>query len=468
MTVSPSIVSALPPAVLSLVQENLIERAFHDGLYPAMQYRAEAMAEEWAANTGTEMFMTRPGLLRPVVKPLAPAQDPQPQQVSYEQWSAVLQRFAGTIDTHMPSSAVANSNLFVRNVHQLGLQAGQSLNRIPRDSLFKAYLSGQTATTAATAAIDTTIRVAALNGFTSVVGGTVVRPTAISASTPLQIQIGATGSPGTITRNAVGFAADNPNDLFGPGTLTLSAAVGAIFAARTPVLASNRPAIVRAGGGDSIDALGPADTFTLQDAINAAGILRQNNVQPHADGFYHAHISAISNTQVFTDPVWQRLNTALPDHVIYKQGFIGIIGGIMFFMNTESPDNTNCGALTLTGTNAQYAEDIGAEVVNDSGIKVARILVTGKAPLYEKWLDESAYVSEAGITGKIGEFDVVNNGLSITLERIRLILRAPIDRLGDLVAASWSISTCFPVPTDITATSSPSLYKRAICLESSM
>lgn len=457
-----ALVLGIPPAVINLVQRGLLERAFHDGLYPALQYRAEAMVEEWPANTGTELFMSRPGLLAPITRALQPGTDPLPQSVSYEQWIATLERYSGTIDTHMPTSAVANANQFLRNIHQLGLQAGQSLNRIPRNAMFKAYLSGQTLTTASALAGDTTIQVAALNGFTDVVLPNVtVRPVPVSAATPLPITI--TGIAGT--RNVVGFIPNNPDDLFGPGVLQLDAALGAGIAARTPVLSANRPQVIRSGGGTSVDAIGAGDVFTLQDAINAVNRLRRFNLQPHEDGFFHAHISPDSNSQVFTDPAFQRLNTALPEHHIYHEGFIGTIAGIMFFMNTESPDTLNSGALTATGTNARYAEDIGAEVVNEGNVRVGRILVTGRGGLYEKWLPGSNYVSEAGITGKMGEFDVVNAGLTIQTERIDLILRAPLNRLQDTVAATWQISTSFPVPSDVTSGTGPERYKRAIVIE---
>lgn len=459
------LVLGIPPAVVKMGQEGLLERAFHDGLFPALQFRQEAVAEEWPANTGTSLFMSRPGLLVPVTRPLAPGVDPLPQALSFEQWEARLERFANSIDTHMPTSAVANANLFLRNIHQLGLNAGQSLNRVPRNALFKAYLSGQTNLIVAGAAADTTIRVAAINGFTDVVNPAGdVRPSPVSPATPLSITIAGVAGP----RNVIGATPDNPNDPFGPGTLQLSAALGAIVAVRSAVISSAAPLVLRSGGGTSVDAIGAGDVFTLQDAINAVNRLRRNNVPPHEDGYYHAHISTEANSQVFTDPAFQRLNTALPNGAIYQEGFIGTIAGIMFFLNNECPDSLNSGALVATGASSVYAEDIGAEVINATGVRIGRILVTGRGALYERWLNEDAYVSEAGITGKMGEFQVVNAGLNITTERIKLILRAPLNRLQDQVAASWSITTCFPVPTDITSGTGPERYKRAICIEHAM
>lgn len=456
------LVVGVPPAVLELVQQGLLERAFHDGLFPSLQYRAEAEFEEWGANTGTEIFMTRPGLLTPVTKPTSPGIDPKPQAVAYEQWGAKLNRYCSTIDTHIPTSTVSNGDQFLRNINQLGLQAGQSLNRIPRNALFQAYLSGHTCLIAAAGSSAKEIRVASLNGFTDVViKGKNVRPAPVSTSTPLAISI--TGVVGT--RNVIGYDADDPDDPNGPGTLYLSAQIGgAGIASRAPVISAAAPLTIRTGGGDSIDAIGSTDVFQLQDLINATNKLRRNSVPPHEDGFYHAHISPDANSQIFTDPAFQRLNTSLPDHVYYREAFIGTIAGCACFLNNEAPDWQNSGSRVSTGTNASYSEDLGAETTNESGINIGRIVVTGRGAIYERGLDERQYVTEAGVTGKIGDFQIVNNGVEVKTERIRLILRAPMDRLQETVAATWSSTTSFPIPSDVTS-GGPQRFKRAVIIE---
>jgi hypothetical protein len=468
-----SVLLLVPPSIQALNQQGAIERAFHDALFPNLAYRAEAMAEEWPANTGQQIFQSRPGLLTPKTSALAAGSDPQPSQVPYEQWSTTLAQFADAIDTHMPTAVTSNANLFLRNIQTLGLGAGQSINQIARNQLFQAYLSGSTALTAACLTTDTSLQVASLNGFTDVLvpGLTQITPAPVSPTTPLSVTVGV--SPTTAVVNVVGFVPSNPSDPNGPGTLNLSAAIGTAFSARASVRSAYAPTIVRSGGGATVDAVGPSDTLLLQDVINAVALLRRANVLPHEDGYYHCHISPIANAQVFADSVFQRLNTALPEGVMYSSGFIGHISGVMFFMNTESPDFSNSGTLTPTGTpsgatgNAVYAQGIGAEVTNDGGTNIGRTIVTGKGALYERYLDESQYVTEAGTVGKIGEFQVVNNGIEILTERIRLVIRAPFDRLQQVVSAAWSITTAFPVPSDITASSGPQRFKRAVVIESS-
>lgn len=469
-----SLVQGVPSQILSLIQEGLIERQFYDGLYPNLAYRSEFEAEKWEGNTGTEVLMTRPGLLAPNVTPLVPGEEPTPKNVPFEQWTMRLDQYADAIDTNMVNSAVANSNLFIRNIHQLGLGAGQSINRIARNVFFKTYLSGQTNLTAQASSTATSVHVSSLNGFTDVLvpGGSQVRPVSVSSAYPLPCTFG-TGSTAEV-KNVIAAVPDSASDPYGPGTLTLSAGLTSTQVIRAACVSAYAPRVVRASGGTSIDAISPSDTLTLQQIINAAAVLRNARVQPHDDGTYHAHLPPLAQAQMYADPVFQKLNQSLPDSIAYKEGFIGQLSGVTFFGNVESPNLLNSGTLTATAAatgssfSAKYGSEIGAEVVNGFGTTIGRVLITGKGAGYERYLDEAQYVTEAGTNGKIGEFDVVNDGMSILTERIRLVIRAPQDRLQQKVGAAWSITTGFACPSDITAPSGPERFKRALCLEFAM
>jgi hypothetical protein len=363
----------------------------------------------------------------------------------------------------MPSSTVAMANLLLRNVKQLGLQAGQSVNRIARNSMFQAYLQGQTVNIATIASTDTSVRVASLNGFTTVViPGSQIAPVPVSPAYPMPITI---SGASTVSAQVIGYTPDDPANPLGPGSIQLAAQVGAVFALRATVANAYAPTVVRSAPGSSIDAIGAGDSFTLQQCISGVAVLRQNNVQPHDDGFYHCHVSPAAVAQLFADPVFQRLNQSLPSHVIYQQGFVGIMQGIMFIMNTESPGYYNSGSLIATANDGLYASELGSELVNGSGVQIGMALLTGKGMVYEKYLDESGFVTQAGTTGKIGEFSITNNGIQIMTERIRLILRAPLDALQQVVTAAWSITTSFPIPTDVTAPTGPQIVKRGVILQ---
>ena len=462
-------VLAIPPTIINLVQQGYLEREFHDGLYPENKFRDEAEFEEWPAGTGTEIFQSKPGLITPKLTPLTPGVDPAPSTVNWEQWQMVLNRYGDSIDTNTPTSAVAIDDLFLRNGKQLGLNAGQVLNRLPRNVLYKSYVSGNTVLVDACAAIDTQIHLASLNGFRDVIRvGTDVRPTPVATAVPLPILIGIGALQ--ITRNVIAVQPDNASDPDGPGWVLLSAAVGAIYVARTAVVSTYATPILRVGGGATVDAIGAADTFVMQNAIVAGAMLKNSNVPAHDDGFYHAHIGPLTMVQAFGDVPFQRLFTGMPDAEEIKRGVLGTIGNVKFIQNSECPQRAsgNVGTLTATGTNAVYGSDIGCDVTNNSGIDIGRVLVTGKGSLYERGLDEKAYVTEAGVTGKIKDLEgIVMPGMSVVTNRIKIIIRAPLNRTQDQVATTWTCSTGFAAPTDA-ATGSAARWKRAVVIEAAL
>ena len=460
-----SLFLALPPLVQEQLQQGLLERAYHDQLFPQLKYRAETEgnAEQWPLNTGVELVQTRTGVRPVVTKSLIAGQDPTPSNVPREQWVVRLERFGDTTDIHMPTARTVNADLFMDEIKALGLQAGQSIDRLARNTLFKSYNSGHTSATVGAAAPSTTLHVASLNGFVDVVIKSVnAKPAAVSPTYPLPVLIrGVTG-----TRNVIGITPDDPADLYGPGVLTLDAALGAVVAARAPVRSIYRPEIYRVGGGDSVDALGAGDILTLQSLIDSVNKLRANNVQPCSDGYFHVHMSTYGNSQVFQDPAWQRLFTALPEHPFYKSAQVGAIAGCLIFLNTESPDSVNSGATIATGAGSSvYSPEIGAETINNSGVRVGRAVVLGDGAMYERYLDESSFVSEAGVTGKVGQFEGISaSSVSVSTLHTRLVLRAPIDRLQDTVAATWTYSGGFTTPTDL-LTGTNARYKRALVIE---
>ncbi len=102
------------PEVRQIVQENILERSFHDALFPRLMFRGEASPVPWPAGIGDTQIFSAPGLIPVDTRPLVPGQDPVPASYPMEQWTAQLQQYAGTIDTHMPTSMVAIVNLFRR------------------------------------------------------------------------------------------------------------------------------------------------------------------------------------------------------------------------------------------------------------------------------------------------------------------------------------------------------------------
>lgn len=448
MTVS---IPGVPAQVANLIQDRTLERMFHDALFPRLLYRSEAMPEMWQVNLGERMVFTRAGLIPVSTTPLVPGADPSPNTFAYEQWEAEANQFGDTIDTHMPTSYVALAPLFLRNTQQLGLNAGQTLNTLVRNRLYRAYLSGNTVTT--NAATSTTVPVASLNGFTdTLVDG---RPTAVSGANPLPATIGTTAV------SVVNATPSSASDPFGPGSLTLAAS--ATWVARDAVIADQAASIVRAGGGNTTDIPGGSGDLTLGLIRSAVARLRSNNVPTCSDGYYHVHLTPEGESQIFSDNEFQRLYQSLPESAAYRDQSIGQLLNCRFYRNTENPNRFNSGALVSTGT-AETSGTVGGEIINGNGDEVRRAIVLGGGAIYEKYLDESRYMTEAGATGKIGQFTVTNNGVMVMTNRIRYILRSPLDRLQQVVSQSWSWSGDFPVPSDSLEGDS-ARFKRAIAIE---
>lgn len=453
------------PEIRALVQENILERAFHDALFPRLLFRGEAMPQVWPANVGDSMVFTGVGLVKPKMKPLQPGSDPLPSSYQAEQWTATLQQYADSIDTHMPTSIVAIANLFLRNAQQLGMSAGQALNRIVRDRMYNAAESGWTVADGAQAAV-TTISVKRLNGFTKARRpdlplGSAVRFDPVSTNNPLVVTIFDSALAAPVTRSVVSFSPSIPGDEVGPGTITITG--GAVTVAdRGYIYSADRSNVVRVGGGNSVDSIGSGDLLKLSDIRAAVARFWQENVPEHADGRFHAHLDPTSQAQVFGDAEFQRLLTSLPDYYMYKQFALGELLNTVFFRNSECPvPETVEGGLTAT-----YNPDdpFAGELYNNgttSGVKVHRALFSGQGGIYEYHQDLSGLLTDAGVTGKVGEPRVTNNSIEVFTDRIQLILRSPLNRLQDLVSTSWKFIGDWPVRTDAT-TGDASRYKRFV------
>ena len=451
----------LNPSIVNLIQDRTLERVFHDALFPRLLYRSEAMAEKWDANIGQRQVYTRTGLVSVDTTPLTPGSDPTPATYAIEQWEAECSQYGKSLDTHMPTSYVSLAPTFLRDTVQLGLNAGQTMNRLVRDRLFRAYLGGETVSIAAALGGATSIVVASLNGFNEVLVAGRLLP--VSPANPLPI----TFSAGPAANTVIGAAPLVPADPLGPGILTLGAGLSAPLALRAGVRALTRSRITRVGGAATIDGITVANVLTLQDIINTVARMRSQNVPPTADGFYHVHVTPEGEAQLFQDNAFQRLFQSLPENAVYRDLGIGQLVGCRFYRNVENPDDTNTGALVDTSGGAGFAREspeIGGEVINQSGVAIKREIVLGGGAVYEKYIDESQFLTDAGVTGKIGEFSVMNGGVAVMTERIRYILRAPLDRLQQIVSQSWSWSGDFPVPSDGLVGNS-ARFKRAAVIE---
>jgi hypothetical protein len=448
-----SLTVAFNPTVVATIQDRTLQRVFRDSLFPRLLYRMEAAAELWPVAQGTNQTFTRTGLIKPTTRPIKAGVDPTPKTYKSESWEAFAQQFADAIDTNMPTSYVTLASQYLRNMHVLGMHAGQSLNRVVRDKIYNAYVAGNTVTDAAALINATTIHVANLTGLTSaLLAG---RPAPVSASNPINITIPSIAYVGQITAASPDVAGDPIHG----GTLTISPGLGAALPSRSAVLAAKRSQVLYSGGGTSVDDVSSVDHFAMRDVRGAVAQLRFNNVPPHEDGTYHCHLDPTSENQAFEDNEFQRVaGQSLPDYIHYKRFALASFLGVTFYRNNEAPFFNTCDADPDTGATH------GFELVNGSSVNLHRPIFTGQGVVEEKYLDESRYISEAGVQGRIGEFSVTNGGVQVMTERIRLVLRAPQDRLQQNTSSAWSFSGDWPIPTDELAPGSGATYRRAVVL----
>lgn len=440
---------AQDPTIRKLVQENYLERVFHDSLFPNLIYRQDAEPREWPQGVGDTHVFTASGLMPVDARPLRPGTDPTPVSYEFEQWEAVLRQYAGAApDTHMPSSIQAIASLLMRNANTLGLQAARTLNVIVRDRMYNAAEQGNTVTNGAQVGV-TSLAVKRLNGFTTArsSSGERVRFATVSGSNPLTVTILTTTGP--VTRTVTGFTPATAGDELGPGTLTLTG--GAVTVNdRAYVIAADRAVPHYVGGGDpQVDSIGSNDLPTLADVRDTIAAFWRNNVPAHGDGRFHCHLDPTSQSKLFSDPEFARLLTGCPDHVMYKEFALGELLNTVFLRNSEAP----IAQTVRGGTTASFddRDPFAGELYNNgatTGVPIHRMLFSGAGGIIEFYQELGQLLTEAGVIGKVGESQVTNNGIVVNSERVQMVFRAPLNRLQDTVSTAWKFMGDWPVRTD--------------------
>lgn len=463
MTLIPG--SPIPQSLLNVVQSGFLERLIREPLVSEQLYRMDSKAEEWQGQLGETVTFTRRGLMAVKITPLTPGSDPAASNYSTEQWTVTAAQYADSNDTFMPASNIAIESTLLNNARSLATNAAQTMNRLARNKLFQAYNGGVSSVFATGTSGTPTLKIASLAGFTERLNPTTGKLAAVSASNPLPITFSSAEPANTV----IGAVPDSVNDPFGPGTLTLGTNLSAAVATRVEVRASTRAKRFRVGAGATIDSITGSNILTLSAIVQGVSRLRQMNVRPHPDGYYHVHLSPVAEAQIFQDADFKSLHQSLPNEQRYQQFIISTLLGCKFIRNTDDPNSATVTTLTAApggAGGAFVAGEIGGEVINANGIGILRTIITGDACVFEKYFDESAFVTAAGVNGKIGNFSLVQNSVQLMLDRIRYVARAPQDKLQQMVTQSWSWSGDFGVPSD-ELTGDASRFKRAFVIEHS-
>jgi hypothetical protein len=385
---------------------------------------------------------------------MSPGADPVDANVSTEAWEVTASKYARSVSIDETTRAVAIASIGARRARTLGINAGMTINRLTRAALFMAYESGQTLITAG-AGPTTAVPVLNINGFTTYLQNG--RQTAVSVTNPMPVHLYDTGSVSFVARNVTACVPTVAGATSGPGTLTIDA--NATFATRGIIYSDACPYVHRVGGGLGIDAITSTDILTLAECTAATASLKDANVPPHDDGTYHVHVTATEWAQLSKDSGFLQAIRAPTGHPYLANLAYGVWGDMMFVQNTENPRTGTYSASDPVAT-LEFATLGGGA----GTIPIQRAIVTGGGALVEMFLPGEQTLSSAGVTGKLGDFEITANGINIITDGVKLIMRAPVNKLQDVSTFSWKFCGGWGVPTDQTA-GAAAMFKRAVVIQ---
>jgi N4-gp56 family major capsid protein len=411
----------LPAGLQAMIQDGVLEATFDNALRPDFLFPAAATVDPVAGQVGQRITRTRTGLLAPTTTAIT-GSDPSAQNYAIEQYSGVLDQFGNSTDTNMLGSATSQASKFVRDIQTLGINAGQSLNQLARNRLYGVYAGGRTWCRTADGASNTTIDVQSVDGFEFVLVNGV--PTAVSASTPLNVTIN--GVANTVT------GVDRANRRLTLGTARVDVQ-------GDPVVASNAPVSIRPNARNTGFNITTGDTATVGLFFDAVARLRAMNVPTFADGTYQAHVDSVTMRQLLSDTEFRQAFQSQGPSDTYSQGRLTIFGGVTFVLNIEVP--------TVTG--------------DGQANTVRRPIVLGAEPIIAMPLEGQGQL----LTGT-GVEDVPGISLIEVAPQmeVALIVRPPQDRLQQVISSSWAWTGDFAIPTDST-TGDTAIAKRAVVIE---
>jgi hypothetical protein len=430
----PQNLSFLPAAIQNVIQDGILERKMYEALKPLLLWRNLCQQERHPGQIGERVIKTRTGLIAPDTEQSAkrsPGTDPATVTRSVEQFSYQIAPFGKSLDVHLPSSYLAMYNRFLDDTNALGFHCAQTMGRIARGRMINAYGGGDSFATAL-GNTSTSVPVKNVAGFFTVMVNGV--PTAISSQNPLPATLS-----GTTSVNITACTPNTTGATSGPGTLTLSAAQ--TWAKWDRIVATDAPKVVRAGGRSTDQAILTTDVATAAVFRQAAAQLRSDNVPAldgSRDGVYGCFVDPQTETALFSDSEFHDAIKAMGLTGPFADGAIGDYAGVRFIRNTE---------MTKLAADADYQATIHES------------LLFGAEPLIEAYIPEEAFAEQVTMSGIASA-----NHFKMPLDEkavMTMVLRAPLDRAGEVISASWLANADYCVPTDSQNQTSNIRYKRA-------
>lgn len=411
----------LPAALAGTIQDGILERKMYEALKPVLLWRNLCQRERHPGNIGEKVVKTRSGLIAPDTEATAlrsPGQDPGTVTRSVEQFSYQIAPYGKALDIHLPSSYVAQYSRFLDDTGALAFHCAQTVSRIARGRLIRAYGGGDTFTTDNPGS-TTSVAVKDCKGFDTVMVNGV--PTAVSGTNKLPITIAGTA------RNVTACVAnDSSSPPSGPGVLTIDSALD--YAQNDTVLRTDAAGIERQAGRANDHLITTSDTATAATFRAAAAHMRNNNVpglDGTRDGLYGCFVDPQTESALFADTEFHDAIKAMGLTGPFADGAIGDYAGIRFIRNTE---------MTKLAADA------------DLQATIHESLMFGAEPLIEAYIPEEAFAREVTMGG-VAE----RNHFKMPLDPeavLTMVIRAPLDKAGEVVTASWLANLDYCVPSD--------------------
>lgn len=433
-----------PAALQPMIQQGFLQREFQDGIESILGFRAIAKREPFPNAIGETVTKTRPGLKAPVITPLVSSTNTNldngmtPSTWTIEQYTLSINMYGDSIDLNTVTSKVGIVSQFLQNAKANGVQSTQSLDRLARNSLFNAYMGGNTRVRVTLGAPALTISVDDIRGFQFVFVNGVMIP--VNGTNTIAVTVGSNIYALTTA------TADGSNVSTAPGgisgTLTFSGNVTVADGTALNTVTAYQlgagvaPFILRPNGRGNTAAIVGTDLLTMGAVLDGVAYLRSNGV-PTVDGMYNLYLDPVSARQFFADPDFKLLfQGATAAAKEFKMGRVVELVDVRVIPTTEA-----------------YIQTIG-------GVKVRRPILCGADALVE---GDFAGMAEADTER--------SNSIIEMVDDIVMVTREPIDRLGQIIAQSWYWIGGFTAPTDqtvnptIVPTASASYYKRAVVIE---
>ncbi len=425
-----------PAALQPIIQTGYLERKFEQSLRANLAYRGIADREDFMMRVGETITKTRYGLKAAATTPLVPSANTNfdngltSSTPNVEQYTMTLYKYGDTIDLNVVSDTVGIASQFVQNAIVNAEQAARTMDTLCANALFNTYLGGNTRIR--TTASSTSQAVDDIRGFQTVFS-TTGQIVPVSGSNPLTVTVN--GVANTVTA----ATPDGTNFSTAPGGISgvLTLGTTASTTAGQAVVSAIAPLVIRPNSRATTAALVAGDTLLMvSNVLQATSTLRSNNV-PTVDGMYHCYLDPLQMQGLFSDTAFQTLYRGAYNAQEYRTGQIIDLMGIKFIPTNLAPQQT-----------------LG-------GLSIHRALVCGKGVLVE---GDFAGMNKEDTDNPLSDIRNVDG--------VRMITRAPMDRLQEIVAQSWTWTGGFTTPSDTTAnptvlpTATNSAYKRGVVIES--